>query len=384
MKSASLISDESAPADTTQQDMLIDARQFYQHDPLFILLKKRWHLHDYWILLGAIVLPAITFSSWGIWLSFAPADSRNIWTLSNTIGVFVDIFLVSPILFLIYLRLPDWLADIFNQFHTNQIIGPRRISAPGPKTYQDAVQLLTVWMDKWWWSAGSIVLMVLYISCRIPLLELPLHTPIPLWLRCLHLMLFAPVIYACMLCIIRIVVTFVAVNWLLWTFTVQIKPLHSDNSGGLGMLTKLMWLSMVMLLWDALLFYIGLTSRKVSVFSPVEISLLGVIYIALVPLVLLGWTLLPHLAMVRARDSYLQPLADEFYQLLTQNIHVTNVDTETMKASTDRLCELERRISFVRSTFPTWPMELQTLARLIVALILPPLIAVILPKLFPG
>jgi hypothetical protein len=284
---------------------------------------------------------------------------------------------------LIYLHLPDWLASVFNQLHTNQVIGPRRINSLGPKTYHDAVRLLTIWMGKWWWSAGAVVLMALYLSYRIPVIEIPNQWPTPLWLRCLNLAVFAPVIYVCILCVVQMVMTFVAINWLLWTFTIRVRPLYPDSSGGLGMLTKLMWISMVMLLWDALLLYSGLISANVSVFTPFEISLLGSIYIALVPLVLLGWTLLPHLAMFKARDSYLQPLADELYQLLTQNIHSTNIDTETMKATTDRLCELERRISFVRTTFPTWPIELQTLGRLIVALILPPLIAFILPKLLP-
>jgi hypothetical protein len=238
-------------------------------------------------------------------------------------------------------------------------------------------------MDKWWWSIGAVGFMTLYISFRIPVIEIPNPTPAPLWLRCLTLTAFAPLIYATILSIIRIVVTFVAINWLLWTFTIQIRPMHPDGSGGLGMLTKLMWLCVTMLLWDALLLYTGLISRNTNVFSTFEISLLGTIYIALVPLVLLGWTLLPHLAMVKARDNYLQPLADELYQLLMQNMHSPNVDTGTMKATTDRLSELEQRIDFVRTTFPTWPVELMSLSRLLGALILPPLIAFLLPKLLP-
>jgi hypothetical protein len=382
MESVSLPSNESTPSHSTQQEMLIDARLFYQHDPLFMLLKKHWQLHDGWVLLGGGMLPTIAFAAWGIWLGFVP-PLRHLWTFDNTLSAFLQVFLVFPILFLIYLNLPDWLTNLFNQLHTRQIIGTRRSNSPGPKTYHEAVQLLRIWMGKWWWSAGAIVLMVLYISYRIPVVEIPYPTSVPLWLRCLDLAAFAPLIYATILCIIRIVVIFVALNWLLWHFSVQIRPLSPDGTGGLGMLTKLMWLSMVMLLWDALLLYAGLLSRNVNVFSSLELSLLGIIYIALVPLVLLGWTLLPHLAMVKARDSYLQPLADELYQLLTQNSHSTHVDTETMKATTDRLNELERRLSFVRTTFPTWPIELQAFGRLVVALILPPLIAVIVPRLLP-
>lgn len=364
-----------------QQDLQVDARQFYQHDPLFILLKERWQLRNGWILLGGSFLPAIAFSLWGIWLSLSPSPRTHAWALNNTISVFLLIFLVFPILFFIYLHLPNWLADLFNQLQP--IIGPRRLNVPGPKTYSEAVKLFTIWIDKWWWTTGAIVLMALYISYRIPLAEIPDPTPVPLWVRCVALAAFAPLIYATFLSITRIVATFVAINWFLWTFTINIRPMHLDGSGGLGGLAKLMWISVVMLLWDALLIYTEWTSSKISVFSSVEISLLSAIYIALVPLVLLGWTLLPHFAMVKARDAYLQPLSDELYQLLTQNRDSTNVNTETMKETTDRLTELERRITFVRSTFPTWPVELMALGRLLVALILPPLIAFLLPKLLP-
>jgi len=376
MESTSLTSSESTPSDT-----LVDTRQFHQHDPLFMLLKERWHLHDGWILLAGSILPTIAFSSWRVWLSFASPPLSHLWTLNNTISACLLVALVFPILFLIYLHLPGWLVNLFNQFHTHQIIGLRHLHFPGPKTYPDAVHLLTLWMDKWWWSAGAVVLMTLYISYRIPVIEIPNSTPVPLWIRCLTLAAFAPLIYATILCIVRIVITFVAINWLLWTFTIQIRPMHPDGSGGLGMLTKLMWLSVVMLLWDALLFYTGQLSSNVSVFSSFEISLLGTIYLILIPLVLFGWTLLPHLAMVKARDGHLVPLVNELYQLLTQNKPSMNEDTERMKATTDRLSELERRITLVRTTFPTWPVELQALTRLIVALILPPLIAFLLPKL---
>src|SRR5262249_37736199 len=147
-----------------------------------------------------------------------------------------------------------------------------------------AIRRLTVWMDRWWWSAGTVVLMVLYLSYRILAIEIPDHRSIPLWPRCLDLAVFAPVIYVTSLCVIRMVVAFVTINWLLWTFTVRVKPLYPDGSGGLSVLTKLMWISIALLLWDALLLYSGLISGNISFFSSFEISLLGAIYIALVPL----------------------------------------------------------------------------------------------------
>ncbi|MBV9021350.1 MAG: hypothetical protein JO125_09545 [Chloroflexi bacterium] len=67
---------------------------------------------------------------------------------------------------------------------------------------------------------------------------------------------------------------------------------------------------------------------------------------------------------------------------MSQTTLSSHEDTETMKATTDRLVELQRRVEFLHNSFPTWPVELQTIGRFVVVLLLPALLPIVLPPLF--
>lgn len=373
MNIASPVSNEAT------EDAFVEAKLLYQHDPLLVLLKEKWKLHTGWVLLGSSIPPTLAFTCWIAWIVSDPPHRMHLWTMHNTAGVLLQLGVVFPALFLIYVHLPTWLAGLFNTLYGNEVIGPSRKGVFSPESYRHFVQLFTTWTDRWWWVVGAIGLIVLYLCYRVPVIELHSTTFIPFWLRCLTLAAFAPLIYVTFLSIVRIVVAFVAINWLFLTFTIRIKPLHPDGSGGLGALGRIIWLSVVMLLLDALLLYTGLISRNVSVFSSFEIYLLAVIYFALIPFVFIGWLLLPHLVMVKARDAIVSPLAEELYRLLSQLPPAPQEDVEAMKFTTDQLVELKRRIDFILETFPTWPIEIQTMARLLAALSLPALIAALAP-----
>jgi hypothetical protein len=81
--------------------------------------------------------------------------------------------------------------------------------------------------------------------------------------------------------------------------------------------------------------------------------------------------------MVRARDEVLQPLAGEFQKALLQSISSAEHDTRTMVAETRRLATLKQRYDLARGTFPTWPLEINALARLVVTVVLPLIIPLI-------
>jgi len=106
--------------------------------------------------------------------------------------------------------------------------------------------------------------------------------------------------------------------------------------------------------------------------------LLAAIYVVLTPSLLIGWLVFPHRVMVRARDETLQPLADEFQQALMQSLSSAEYDMRTVVAGTRRLAALKQRYDLVRNTFPTWPLKINTVSRLVATALLPlmlPLIA---------
>jgi hypothetical protein len=75
--------------------------------------------------------------------------------------------------------------------------------------------------------------------------------------------------------------------------------------------------------------------------------------------------------MVRAREEALQPLADEFQQAFMQSLSSTPRDTRAVVGGTRRLAALKQQYDLVRDTFPTWPVEISAVSRLVVTVILP-------------
>jgi hypothetical protein len=181
--------------------------------------------------------------------------------------------------------------------------------------------------------------------------------------------------------VVRLLLALFFTNWLFYLFTIHVKPLHPDGSGGLGALGHLLWASVGIMLWEALLLSAAWLARNLYWFSYPEMVLLGAIYIVLTPALLIGWLLLPHRVMLKARVRTLQPMADEFEQTLMQSSTGAEHDTPTLVAQTRRLAVLKQRYDLVRDTFPIWPLEVGAASRLVVTAILPVLLPLVLQLL---
>jgi len=168
-------------------------------------------------------------------------------------------------------------------------------------------------------------------------------------------------------------------NWLFLLFTIHVKPLHPDGSGGLGALGRLLWMSVAIMLWVALLLFAALLTSNLYLFSPLEMFLLSAVYVVLTPSLFIGWVLFPHRVMVKAREEVLQPLTAEFQQALIQSMPSTEQDTRTLIARTRRLAALKQHYDLVRETYPVWPVEISELNRLVATVGLPVLLSLILP-----
>ncbi len=100
-------------------------------------------------------------------------------------------------------------------------------------------------------------------------------------------------------------------------------------------------------------------------------------YLIIAALLLRAWLVLPHQAMVQARDKLLQPLTDEYERALSETISGTMGDTAAINEGTERLAALQKRYEQVRNSFPTWPIEIAQLRGLVTLLILPVLFALL-------
>jgi len=368
--------DQQKDAGSSASGTTLSAQQFYQHDPLLVLLKDKWHLNDFWVIAGVMVPPGAVYVLWWFWGEYVA--KVHFWFLGDTVGALLQTLVCWPLLFLIYLLLPASIAGLFNTLSANGVIGERRKDRPGSPSYEAFLQQVVAWTDRSWWTAVALTLVGLYLFFRLVLIDPHLASPVPFWLRAVANIVFSPLLYIEFLSIARLVLALVFTNWLFYTFTIQIKPLHPDSSGGLGALGRLLWISILTMFWDALFLGTIIISIGKSLFSPFEMVLLAAIYVVLTPSLLIGWLVFPHRVMVRARDETLQPLADEFQQALMQSLSSAEYDMRTVVAGTRRLAALKQRYDLVRDTFPTWPLKINTVSRLVVTALLPlmlPLIA---------
>ena len=362
-------------AESSTSDATLSAQQFYQHDPLLMMLKDKLRLNDFWIIAGVMLFPAGVFlSGWLLWI-----NKVQFWTLSNTLGALLLTFVVFPLLFLIYLLVPSSIASLFNTLSTNGVIGEHRRHQSGPETYENFVRQLVTWTDRGWWTAATLVILVFYVCYRLLLIETRISSPVPYWFRVSLIVTYLPLMYAVCISVVRLLLTLVFTNWLFYLFTIHLKPLHPDGSGGLGALGRILWVSVTIMLWDALLLGVARLSNNLDWISTVEMILLGAIYVALTPALLIGWLVFPHRVMVKARDEALQPMVDEFQQALTVCMLSTQNDTRSVVAETRRLAALQQRYDLVRDTFPTWPLKINGLGRLMATVVLPVLLPLALP-----
>ncbi len=360
--------DESPTSSST-----LSAQQFYQRDPLLVLLKDKLRLNDLWIIAGIVVFPGSFFLfSWFGWTS-----KGRFWTTGDTLSALLLTFFLFPLLFMIYLLVPASIAGLFNSLRTNGVIGKHRGHQPGVKTYENFVHQMVSRMDNSWWTVVILVIVAFYALYRLLLLEPLSSSPVPYWMRVSAIVLYLPLMYATGMSVVRLLLALFFTNWLFYLFTIQVKPLHPDGSGGLGALGRILWVSVGIMLWEALLLSAAWLSRNLNWFSSPEMILLSTIYVTLTPALLIGWLVFPHRVMVRARDEVLQPLADEYQHALMQSLSSVEHDTRTIVAETRRLAPLKQRYDLVRSTFPTWPLEIDALGRLVVTVILPLLIPLI-------
>jgi hypothetical protein len=350
----------------TEDAELLSPQSLYRHDPLFVLLKDTLHLNEVWMCLGTMLLPGCVFLCWWLWASHL----TRWWLLSDTISVLLQTFVLFPLIFFLYLQIPHSIASLFNTLKANGVIREQRTRRAGPATFAIFVQYLTTWMDSNWWTVLILLLVAAYAIYRLLVLEPGSPSPVPYWMRAAAILVYLPLMYAVGMSVIRLLLALFFTNWLFALFHLQVKPFHPDGAGGLGILGRLVWVCIAIMLWEALLLVATVLSQNLHWLSLPEMVLLGAIYIVLTPALLLGWLIFPHRAMVNARNEVLQPLVTAYQQALEQSI-TAKEETRTIVAQTRRLQVLKQRYDLLCETFPTWPLEIGSLRRIAVTIILP-------------
>jgi hypothetical protein len=299
------------------------------------------------------------------------------------LGDALDLLLLSFALtfgFLIYLLLPTSVASVFNTLSKNGVIGPPRQERSGAMSYPSFLRHVIAWVDGWWWSITGVILSVGYFLYIIFVAYPQYLNRSPFWLAVIFLGFNLPIIYVSLFVFVRILLLIIFINRLFYLFTIQVKPLHPDGSGGMGSLGQILWMCVGALLVFAL-FIFSFRDHYAPPLTLTDIIVIASSYLILIVSLMVGWLELPHQVMVQARNAILQPLTAEYEQVLMETMPAAGEETAHIVAGTERLSALKQRYELVRDTFPTWPLQIVEMRRLAVALLLPALIA-LLPALF--
>jgi hypothetical protein len=100
-------------------------------------------------------------------------------------------------------------------------------------------------------------------------------------------------------------------------------------------------------------------------------------YLLAASLLLRAWLVLPHQAMVQARNKLLHPLTNEYERALGETMSGAMSHVAAINEGTERLVALRKRYEEVHNGFPTWPIEIMQLRGLALLLILPVLLTLL-------
>ncbi len=341
------------------------------YDPFLVLLKSKLRLDDWWIIIGWGILIL------GLLLTIAAILPLERWNGRDFFSPLQFLLFVVAYLMMIgtYLSLPPIIADLFNRLWDNGVIGDGQAETPEPLSYQAFVEQQVPWIHSRWWAAGALLAAVLN-----PLFLVFAHPEIvsslPLWLDVIAVIVVVAGNYGIVLVFVWLLMIAMITHRLFRTFTVRVKPLHPDGSGGLGLFNRLLWIAtpLVVIAGCAAPAFWGSASSQSD-----RLLILGdvVFYLLAAALPLRAWLALPHQAMVQARNKLLQPLTNEYEQTLREMLSGARGDVVAIKEGTERLAALRTSYEEVRDSIPTWPIEIMQLRGLVTLLILPVLLTLL-------
>ncbi len=364
-------------------------RKLYQHDPLLVLFRDKLHVNNSWMTVGFAVLTAIVLL---ILPTLAgPAFDLQGRSWDHTLRPLFQTAILFPLIFLLYLIFPKSVADLFITLKDiilkdNESIGERPQNQGDSKSYDGLLQKLVSLADSGWWTGGALLFIAFYWIYRLAVIdpELPPSKLEPLWLRVAILFIYSPIIYASFMSIVRSLAALLFTRKVFNTFTIHIKPLHPDGSGGLGTVGNMLMISagvMVTMGIAILVMNASFLLGNTTSFSQFEGILLATIYIILVPAILIGWLWIPHKVMVENRDAVLHEVAAQFQLTFQEMVSSPHNDIKSITTNTRHLSRLKARYELLKEIFPTWPLEVVQIRRLVVLAILPA-IGAILPVIF--
>ncbi|MBO0794862.1 MAG: hypothetical protein J2P36_28460, partial [Ktedonobacteraceae bacterium] len=297
--------------------------------------------------------------------------------VNQTAFALLETFTAS-LFYVAYIWLPNAISFLFNSLAENKVLD-HTIHSQYESSYDQFCKSFLWWVNhKAWWMVST-VFYLLYLLNRYIVGGPPFIEHVPVWLQLVTAVLDGFIAYCVSMSIIRFLISMYFVNLLFRTFTIHVNPLHPDRSGGLGVMHRVLWVTVAIILGNTLVFY---NTIQISLANNINSSALDAIllvgaYLILTPSLLMGWLALPRYLMLKARQRVLLPLMKEFQQIAMTPLSRTPEETAQILADTDRLSAIKRRYDLLDATFPTWPVEITQIRGIIAALSIPALLPLI-------
>ncbi len=349
------------PVVTTVDDAkVVYPKRIYSNDPLYRLLKNRSVvINDYVIIAVVGALTALVFFGLGALL-----HTQYYGQWQYIVSAAVQAGIVFPLVMLIYLQMPKSMSNLFNVIQSNGVIEDPLDDDPNawPRSYEEFVSRYIQYASRKLWTLAALLFVVIYLLYRasVILLNSDLQTPNLLAFQIINALNNSIIVYCATLAIAWLIAALLFSNKLFKRFRFHLTPLHPDGCAGLGQMENALGISALLLATigiAALVMNGAFLTGKFTLFSLGEAIVIGLIYLALIPTLLLGWTLIPHNVMVAGSNEVLQPLADKFKTTISTGTPRDNEVSADIKEDTDRLSELKRRYDLLQDTFPLWPTQ---------------------------
>lgn len=357
----------------------VSSERLVTQDPVFRLLHDK--IGCKWSIILIVLLLSIVYFCESALLFKSPSTASSTSASLELLTALRKILTTSLGLF-VYLRLPGWIAGLFNSLKHEDVIGESRDKI---LRYEDFLAKVVRKVDRKVWAVCGLVFIIAFWAWRI--FSYYRHSAYsskrPFWLEAAALIVYGIPYYAFIVALIKFCVILFLTTRLFSLFNIQVNPLHPDGAGGFGAIGRLLSRFVMATVAFALLASAG-RFLSYARYGYLHMGRTEVILLLMtgtvLPLFLWAWLWVPHKAMVKFRDRKLMILAEEFRRSIRDGHLATPADSVSIKLSTDRLAELKKSYELLKETYPVWPMSFGRM-RSLVALTSAPLITTFFPQL---
>jgi len=341
----------------------------WKNDPFLYFLKDKLRFSSLRVALTLTAIAALAIFGLG-WIADSSYTGRGVRFIDPQFYSQMLAFFVFGYLILggFYAWHSEAIAYMLTSLEQTGVI--RAVSEQGSqhvKSFPDFITQFQMAVDSKKWAIGALVFAVGFCIFE-GLVALPVSFSITgrstfwydvKWFLAVVLVVFCVWVYALCMIGVKQLVTVVYLNRLFQWFDIHIRPMHSDEAGGLGALGNFTLKTSLLVIGMGAVAAVFTAIDWVNRFNPLtrsDILIFWASYILSTPINLIVPMLAAHGAMQKTRNEKLNEIAREFEKTLSDAGVTKTGDAGAIKKANEKLKELQTRYEIVAESFPTWPV----------------------------